>query len=479
MSDITLINMSIAKRFGKKVLFERNSAGIFLLIAAIEKAGFKVNFHEHFLDYNGSFLEEAKRLMNLVDGSSPIVGIGCHSVHLPFVILAAKELKKIFPKKRVILGGIGPSSIARELLETFSFIDAIVVGEGEETIIELLENKKDSLKDIKGLVYRENGEVFTTDFRQPIRNLDNLPLPAYNVMDFKQYETPTVITSRGCPYGCPFCSLNPFWGAGVRYRSIDNVMEELKILSYNYKVKYVFFGDPTFVRDRNRIIKLCQRLKKENLGLGWECLVRIDCMDEGLMNEMSRAGCEAVFYGVESGSNNVLKKIKQGLTVDRVLEVILKSTKYFRTVEAGLMWGFPFETLDDFKETLKISKHLKEDLCCQVQLRWLEPYPATALYREYKDKLFFPEESSYIYQPEIAEQKILKGQDFYGNNGHIQEVCIPTDVTSVRTIIAASHIANICRHLIQDYPYLFCDYYRYKTLDLEEKVRLAQNYSLY
>jgi len=479
MSDITLINISIAKRFGEKVLFERNSAGVLSLIATLEKAGFEVDFHEHFLNYKYSFTDEIKHFLTLIDNPSPLVGIGCHSVHLPFVVLAVKELKKIFPEKRVILGGIGPSSLAKELLETFSFIDTIVLGEGEETIVELLKTKTDSLRDIKGLVYREKGGVFTTNVREPIRDLDSLPLPAYHKMDFEQYEIPTVITSRGCPYRCPFCSLSAFWGRKVRYRSIDSVIEELKLLAGRYGIKYIFFGDPTFVIDRDRIVRLCHRLKKENLGLRWECLVRIDCMDEELMHEMSNSSCEAVFFGLESGSDRVLKKIKPMITVDKSLDIIHKSLEYFKTVEVSLMWGFPFETLDDFKETLRISEYLKDKLSCQVQLRWLEPYPATAFYEEYKDLLFSPEELSYIFHSEIAEQRILKGENFYRNGKSIQKVCIPTNVTSIRTIIAASHIANLCRQLIQNYPHLFCDYYRYDTPNLGEKIRLAQGFSLY
>lgn len=484
MNDITLINMSIAKRFGEKVLFEHNSAGIFLLIAVLEKAGLKVDFHEYFLSHKYSFSEEISNFLALIDNSSPLVGIGCHATHLPFVVLAVKELKKVFPQKRVILGGIGPSSIARELLENFSFIDAIVMGEGEEAIVELVERRTGSLRGIKGLVYREDGNIFISDYREPIRNLDSLPLPAYHKMDFKQYKTPTVISSRGCPYECAFCSLSPFWVAGVRYRSINSVMEELKTLVYNYKIKYIFFGDPIFNMDRSRAIELCRRIREENLGLNWRCLVRVNLMDEELMDEMSRSGCEAVFYGIESGSDNVLKMIKQGFTVGEALEVVRKSTKYFKTVEPSLMWGFPFETLDDFKKTLKIRDYLEGELDCNVQLRWLEPYPATPLYKEYRDKLFIPEGLSSLYQPEIIEQRILKGEafygdDFYGDNGDIRKVCIPTDITSIWTVVAVSHIANICKQIIQEHPYLFCDYYRYKTPNLEEKLRLVKEYCLY
>lgn len=480
MGDITLINMSIAKNFGDKVVYERSSAGIFSLIAALEASGYEVNFHEHFLDYRLSFAEEINHFLSLVDDSSAFVGIGCHSIHLPFVISAAKKIKESFPEKRVILGGIGPSSVAGQLLENFGFIDGVVMGEGEQTLCELIGRRNGNFNGIKGVSFRQDSNVVVAHPREPIGNLDSLPLPAYNRMDFRQYEIPTVITARGCNFGCAFCSINSFWGGSVRFRSIDNVMEELRILADNYGVKYVFFGDPTFVIDRNRAIELCRRLSQESLDLKWECLVRADLMDEELMEQMGRSGCEAVFYGMESGSDNVLAKVKRGLTVEKALETIRKSTQYFKTVEVSLMWGFPFETLEDFYKTLRLRDNLLENMHCQVQFRWLEPYSTTPLYEEYKDELFLPEEISYIYRPEVVEQEVSKGQDFYkAGEASAQGIKICTNVTSIRTVIAASHIVNMAKRIIKNYPQLFCDYYRYKTPHLKEKVSSAQRHSLY
>jgi radical SAM superfamily enzyme YgiQ (UPF0313 family) len=471
--------MSIAKRFGGKVLFERNSAGMLLLIAALENAGFKADFYEHFLDHRCDFPEEIRRFMALAGDNSPFIGIGCHSVHLPFVIMAAREVKRRFPGKKIILGGGGPAPLAKELCKTFHFIDAIAVGEAEETVVEVVKKGLKSFKGIGGLVYRGKDKVYVNPPRPPLKDLDRLPLPAYHRMDFRRYEIPTVITSRGCPYGCHFCSLSSFWGRQVRYRSVNSVIEELSLLRKKHGVKYVFFGDATFITDRNRTIRLCRRLKKEKLGLKWECLVRIDCIDEGLMREMSEAGCEAVFYGLESGSEKILRRIKSGFNFDKALTVLMKSKRYFKTVEAGLMWGFPFETLADFRKTLKAKEILRLKTGCEVQLRWLEPYPATPFYRKYNHELFLPVDSSAIYHPELIKPAVAKGENFYSGSGGMKKICIPADITSIRTVIAASHIAALCRPLIQAYPLLFCDYYRYRTPDLDKKLSLAGKAGLY
>jgi hypothetical protein len=230
--------------------------------------------------------------------------------------------------------------------------------------------------------------------------------------------------------------------------------------------------------ERDRTLELCRRLKKEKLGLKWECLVRLDRIDEEFMREMSSAGCEAVFYGLESGSEKVLKRIKNGVTLAKGLEIIRRSTEYFRTVEPGLMWGFPFETLADFKKTLEVRSYLKDELGCEVQLRWLEPYPDTALFEQYGKTLFLPEKESVIYRPEPAGRS-LKGKEFYRGRGKLNRICLPSEVTGIRTVVAAAHVANLCGPLIRSRPELFPDYYRYRTPDLKKKLALAAEFSLY
>jgi len=477
MSDITLINISIAQNCGQKVLYRHNSVGMFLLIAVLEQAGFKVNAKEHFLDYGSSLSQELERFFPLIDTSSPIIGIGCHSVHLPFVVMACRQIKGRLSNKKIILGGIGPSAVAKDLLEAFNFIDAIVVGEGEDTLLELVKKQMQDLQDIKSLVYRRNNTVYMNEPRMPIEDLDKIPLPAYHALDFKQYQVIDVITSRGCLYACPFCGLNALWGRRVRFRSIDNIINELKLLVHKYGVKYILFGDASFIVKRDRTLEFCQRLKEENLGVSWDCLIRFDSVDEELMSAMSDSGCKSICYGLESGSDKVLKRIKQALTIEKSLDVIKKSIKYFKIVNVGLMWGFPFEDFDDFRQTLRIKDYLEKDFGCQIQLRWLEPYPATALYNEYKDLLFLPERLSSMYNPEAANVGLLKGKDFYRDGG--EAYGIPADVTNTRFIIAASQTAAMCREIIEQNSHIFCDYYRYKTPDLEEKLYLVQRYSLY
>ncbi len=478
MPDIALVNISVARSYNGKVLYERSTAGIFSLIAVLEESGYDVLFHEHSIDPAHSVREEIEILVNALE-AVPIIGIGSHSIHLPFVVLAAEELKKRFPATRVVLGGMGPSGAAAELVEMFSFIDAVAVGEAEATILDIAARKGGQLQGIPGTVQKGDDGNAVTVSRRLIEDLDQLPLPAYNRINFRECPIPTIITSRGCPYGCSFCSLSCFWSHKVRYRSVDNVIRELRSLKDDFGIEYIFFGDPSFVNDRERALALCEGMQKSALGLKWECLVRADQMDPEIMREMNRSGCEAVFYGLESGSEQVLRRIKKGVTVARSLEVIRTSLDYFKTVEVGLMWGFPFETFDDFRLTLETRDRLEKEFGCEVQLRWLEPYPSTELYSQFREALFRPESTSLIYDPKGLKKKLVGGRNFYDSGNEMSGIRIMTDVTNVRFAVAAAHGAEYCRTLIEENPDIFTDYYKYRTPELERKLALAAAYSAY
>ena len=478
MNDITLVNITIARNFNDKVVYLHNSVGIFLLIAVLEKAGYKAGFHEYCMGYKRDLSEEIENFIASIDTVPPMIGIGCHSVHLPFVVKVVEALKKKFPGKTVILGGAGPSGTAKELLEKFPFIDAAAVGEGEDTIVEIVKNGPDGFPGVKGLVYRRDGAVRSNPARPHIDELGKLPLPAYHAVNFKeQYKIATVITARGCPYRCGFCSLTDFDGKRVRFNSIENVIAEVTLLSREYGVKDLFFVDPTFTVNKKRTFELCRAIRRADLGIRWFCGTRTECVDEELLEEMGHSGCKTVFYGLDTGSEKVLKKIKKGSGLKEALAVIEKSARYIDIVDVGLMWGFPFETLEDFKKTLDVRAYLEEELGCTAQLRWLEPYPATAIFLEHKKDLFLPKDHSLMFQPEKLAELVRAGKSFYRGSG---DTCrIPADVTNIRSLIAASHVANTCRDIIEQNPGIFSDYYRYRTPELEEKLRLAGRYSLY
>jgi anaerobic magnesium-protoporphyrin IX monomethyl ester cyclase len=477
MNDITLINLSIAKSFGGKIVYMHNSVGIFLLVAALEKAGLKAGLEEYSLEYGRDLGQETDNFLSSIDTSPSLIGIGCHSVHLPFAVKAAEALKRKFPGKTVVLGGPGPSNVARELMDKFPWIDAVSVGESEETIVEIVRNGPGAFGSIDGLVHRSGGKVTANPPRKHIADLDCLPMPAYHAVNFaERYQIATVVSSRGCPYRCGFCSLTDFDGRKVRYNSIPNVIAELRLLKEKYGFSDIFFVDPNFTVNKRRTLELCRAIRASGLDLKWFCMTRTECMNEELLREMAASGCRTVFYGLDSGSEDVLKRIKSGSHLEKALEIIELSTRHIEIVEVGLMWGFPFETLEDFQKTLDVRTRL-ESKGCTAQLRWLEPYPCTSIFRDHKAELFLPEDHSLMFQPEKIRELVKDGKLFYRGEG---DTCrLPADVTSVRAVVSASQVAGTCRDIIEANPYIFSDFYRYRTPDLDEKLRLASRYSLY
>ncbi len=475
--DITIVNLSIAKNFGGKTVYMHNSAGVLLLVAALEKAGFSAGLKEYSLEYGRPLEAELDNFLSAVDLSPEIVGIGCHSVHMPFAVKAAEAVKRKFPGKTVVLGGPGPSGAARELVENFPFLDAVAVGESEETIVEIVRGGRAGFAGVDGLVWRDGGQVRVNRPRRHVEDLSTLPMPAYHTPGFRgNYQIATVITSRGCPYRCGFCSLTDFDGRRVRYNSIPNVVAELRLLKEEYGFSDLFFVDPNFSVNRARTLELCRAIKAADLGLKWFCMTRTECVDPELLDAMAAAGCRTVFYGLDSGSEAVLGRIKRGSGLEKALAAIEMSTRHIEIVEAGLIWGFPFETLEDFKRTLEVRERL-EAAGCTAQLRWLEPYPATEIFSAHRQELFLPVEHSLMFQPGRLAELARASKDFYRGSG---DTCrLPADVTSLRTVIAASQVAVTCRDLIDSYPFIFTDFYRYRTPDLDEKLRLASRYSLY
>lgn len=397
--------------------------------------------------------------------SERIIGIGCHSIHLPFVVRLAQEIKKISSDKFIILGGIGPSIVGRPLMEGIKEIDLIVMGESElnfPLVVQSLLNKKSDLSGIGGLLMRKNGSIIMTPEMKRIEDLDSLPLPAYQYLDVKRYTQPMVMSARGCPFGCPFCSLSAYWDRKISYRSPEMMLKEFRILE-KMGVKSVFFADPCFMLDKKRLFKFLD-VVAHKVKMEFKTYGRLDLVDEEACSALSKANFNRIFYGMESGSDSVLKQIKNGFDVRAGLEVVKMSKKYFKIVEVSLIWGFPFETLDDFKETLQVHNYLKDELKCAVQLQWLQPYANTSCFQKHKETLIKPELLSAIYDRNMSRAQVLSTLD------HAREY----DYTiSLRSMIGHSHVYSLAKKLIDENPYIFPDFYRYQTPDLDEKIKLV------
>lgn len=397
--EITLVNAAYNEPYKVRSLLQ--PLGILYLAAYLRRYDWDIDYRDYQLVASPS--PRPQELANLLVDACDIVGIGCHSAHLPLICEAVTLLKKARPDKFVILGGVGPTLVARELMGAFEAVDLVVRGEGEVTLLEALTaiSQGDDLSQVKGLCYRRGQHVAVTPNRELIPNLDVLPRPAYDLLDFSVFQDPglpvpmrrlaSVAPSRGCPYRCPFCSNSALYGGRVRLREPQLVAEEVGFLCQQFGCNFINFTDDTFTLDRDRTIQLCKALRQEAPGVKWKCGTRVDLVDTELMTLMAEAGCIEVQYGLESGSEHMRKKLGKQIGTDRAIEIIEESVKIFPKVKVSFMWGFPFESLDDLYETVTIMRLLSEKGAYLNFVFW-EPYPGTALFERYRSQLRLLEE---------------------------------------------------------------------------------------
>ncbi|MFH1415439.1 MAG: radical SAM protein [Elusimicrobiota bacterium] len=464
--DITLINITTKTTFDGVLVNRLSTVGIFSIIACLEQVGIEVDFREYFLDFEIGAEKELETAVKFFEKSEKIIGIGCHSIHLPFAVKISQEIKKRYPEKFIILGGIGPSLVADKLMVEFDKIDMVVVGEAELNfpviVKRLMENNRD-FSDIGGIVFRKEGRIIQTPAMERIEDLDDIPMPAYKYLDVATYRQPMVMVARGCPFGCPFCSLGGYWKRKITYRSPERISEELKILE-TMGVKKVFFADSCFMLNKPRLKSYIEMIRKNSGMKEYKTYGRLDLIDEEACSMLADVNFNAIFYGLESGSDAVLKEIKGGFTVEQGLKVIEMSKKYFSRIEVSLMWGFPFETLEDLKQTIKVHDYLKNELGCVVQLTWFQPFVNTPYFEKYKDTLYRPEMLSAIYDRDKGRQQVSATFSHAGEYDY---------TISLRSVISHSHVYSMASDIINENPEIFPDFHRYKTLDLEEKVKLT------
>ncbi len=365
------------------------------IVSVLEEKGYSVEFRDYLtLRDNTANPTSTDNIVAFLEGSADLLGISCVGSMLPLILPALEILKKRHPNKTIIMGGIGPSEVARELLTAFPFLDIVVKGEGEITIVELMDYLSDpagkDLDAVKGIVYRDRTGVHETAPRALIGDLDRIPFPAYYKLDFKDYSAVPLITSRGCPFRCTFCDTAPFWERQYRKRSIAKVMEEVDLLASRYGQKRLEVVDDTFPVDKERVLQFCARLKERHPDISWSSFSRVDTIDEEVMEAMAGSGCCLVLFGVDSGSDSILKQIHKKTTRQQVEQVIFRAANYFEVV-TSLIWGFPFETMTDFYQTLELFRSVAS-VSSTTFLMALNPFALSDIYREYGDAIGFTEE---------------------------------------------------------------------------------------
>ncbi|MDD5565682.1 MAG: radical SAM protein [Candidatus Omnitrophica bacterium] len=333
-----------------------------------------------------------KDLYSFLSDSADILAVGCLSHMLPYLIVALKKVKEQFPKKTIILGGIGPTEAAEGIMRKFDFVDFIIKGcaiESLPLLIKKVINNDQDVSDVKRLVYRERGAVKANAYDGFYSEQTVTTVPAYQyITQSNTFDKFDMMTSFGCLYRCTYCYLTPLAKRKVAYRPLEDVAQEIELIRSIKKNERFFLRltDEAFILNRDRVIAFCRMLKKLKLRLSWNCYGRVDRMDEELIKTLARHGCTGLYYGIESGSDRVLKEAKKGFCIGDAQKILLLSKKYFKYVTASFIYLYPFETVNDFCQTFAMKKYF-ESKGIKTQLHTITPVKNSEIYRKYKDTL--------------------------------------------------------------------------------------------
>lgn len=355
-------------------------------VAYLTGEGFN-NYLDNLKDVSKHVWRETK--LTIAEYRPTVVGISAKTQNFRSACLIAKLVKEIDNQIIVIVGGPHPSMVGAEVLNC-SDIDICVRGEGEKTIVELLDaiENRESFDNIQGIIYRKDGQIIENAPREFIKDLDSLIFPHKYapelLKDYNQYPITafkSVFAIRGCPYNCYFCGSRKIWGRRIRFRSVENVMEEIKALQRR-GLKAIHFDDDTFGVNKQYIQDLCNAIIKHCPGLKWSCESHVNLVDEATIHLMKKSGCYSMQIGIESGSNEILKKIRKSFTIEKAISACKIIKKHRIKLEAFFMIGFPWETEDTLNDTILAM----ERTCCDVVIYSIfTPYPGTEAFELCKE----------------------------------------------------------------------------------------------
>jgi len=338
-----------------------------------------------------------KGLVSYLERKRPdILGIYFCTATYDYGLKISRQAKKM--GIYVVAGGPHATILPQDLAQE---VDVVVMGEGEITFVEAIEAylRGESPLAVKGIWFKEDGKVIKNMGREPVSNLDTLPFPARDILDMERYirncqyfdsvdtrlRATTMIASRGCPFTCTYCqpTLNKLFGKGIRLRSPNNVVKEIRHLRDRYSIDAVFFHDDILTFDKKWIGDFCNTLNRESPNFIWGCNTRADLIDEALMDEMHKAGLRCLHIGAESANQRILDDVyHKGITlVDIHRTVNLAKSHNIRTM-CFFMLGAPTETEQEIKQTIKFARRLPLD---EAVFNITSPLPGTYLYNLTKE----------------------------------------------------------------------------------------------
>jgi len=387
--DVMLINPYDENAVKNALGFITPPLNLMYLASSLEEESYSVKIIDDDLLQKGyeNVSKQAEKL------NPQLVGVTATTSTIKSALKYLELIKNILPESLTVIGGPHTTFMPYETLKNSDNLDVVVIGEGEETMVDLADHATQNIEDINdvnGIVYRDlkDGNLRTTEKRPLIKDLDKLPFPARHLVPFDSYgvsqeQTGGIITSRGCVYNCNYCSSSLIMGKKFRSRSPGNVVDEIEELIDTYHINDIGFMDDTFMLNKKRASDIADEIKARDLDLTFVASSRVDRVDKSLLENLKSSGLKTIYYGVESGSQRILDLMKKGITLKNVEDAVKMAKDVNLEVLTSFILGYPGETEEDMNTTIDFSTKLDSDYC---QYSILTPFPGTPIYKDLIEK---------------------------------------------------------------------------------------------
>ena len=363
--------------------------GLGYLAAVLEREGHTVSIHDLGLDPKSTLEDDVRRI---AAETPDLIGITAMTNNYQSAVELIEQLCETIACP-IVMGGPHATLFPDQVL-TQAQVDYVVLGEGEETLRELVQSLAnqgarpalDSLQAIRGLAFEIEDRVIQTPPRPLIRDLDALPFPARHLFELDRYplfanngeRMVTLLSSRGCPFNCSYC-FKGIVGRTYRQRSPGNVLAEIEHLVERYGYRHFYFVDDLFTLDQKRLTALAEGIIAAGLDIRWQCLARVDRVNPELLKLMYRAGCREIHYGIESGVPEMLDRIGKQITLEGVRQAVAWTAAAGISAKGYFMLGLPGDTEETIERTIRFAAELELD---QAMFSITTPFPGTRLWEE-------------------------------------------------------------------------------------------------
>ncbi len=360
--------------------------GLAYLGAELRQNGIEVRL----IDFEAQKLSVETALDEIKSFKPDFIGISATTPIFHIASNLAREIKSILPEIPIAIGGVHLTILKLEAFDQTSCFDFGIIGEGEKSFPRLVQEYEGQrrFETTPGLIFREDENWTLSKPAELIQDLDSIPFPDRSLLDPNNYlhsvkgkgfvPYTDIFTGRGCPFQCNFCSQHTIHGRQVRYRSVQNTVDEIQDIVENHNIKHIIFMDETLTLKKERLKEICKDIIKRNLNLSWEGWTHVATVDKEILEAMREAGMCRISFGIESGNQDILNKIKKGSTLNQITQAYTWAKQLGFETRGSAIIGHPFETKKTAMDTINFCAELKG--CDQVFLNIATPYPGTELY---------------------------------------------------------------------------------------------------